>query len=518
MNDKRSEGEGDLALLHVRRLVIEAVTPLSPASGEEGVAQDMFLTCDMNGLPQLYGPTLAGVLRHHYRDHFGKKEEEGLFGHIEHGKDEGAESRLEISFGFVHGADDRPVTGLLPDTQIKNDAVLRFLRQEAPLKRDRVRLDGRGVAVDTGKFDRVLIPAGTRFTLELVLEGNEADGEQDAALLDRVVALWQTPYLRLGGGARQAGRVRIVGTDTDDGDPALWRGCFDRRSKDGWQAYKQWRNTPLAKGAEAAGLVKMVALPALAKESIRKPHEISLTLKPEDFWSFGAGRALLGGEKPADSAPLHETVISYENGGEQLRSFREGDVIQAPFVASGLKGALAHRAEFHLNRQRGIWAEALSEGNLEARLAGQKRGMDALFGSLKASGEGCAGCLFVDDVYVSIPNGDKDGKVGRQEHNSIDRFTQGVRNHVLFSEEMLFETGELTVELCLLTTVWDEEKKAFAPLPDDVLQAFAEALDDLCAGRLAVGGRHVGFFTGSWNEKKPLLKPLVDDAHNRKAA
>ena len=115
-----------------------------------------------------------------------------------------------------------------------------------------------------------------------------------------------------------------------------------------------------------------------------------------------------------------------------------------------------------------------------------QRGMDELLGSVKEhSGKGRAGQLLIDDCFLTLETEALASKVGLLTHNSLDRFTQGVRSQVLFSEETLYK-GEVGIRMTVLTRV-PNGKGESRPLKLDVRQAFKRALDDLCKGRLAIG-------------------------------
>ncbi len=78
-------------------------------------------------------------------------------------------------------------------------------------------------------------------------------------------------------------------------------------------------------------------------------------------------------------------------------------------------------------------------------------------------------------------------------HNGIDRFTGGVRQHVLYGEEVL--SCPFNLKITLLP----------GPVSAEAKKALAMTLDDLVEGRLALGAgssRGHGYFTGqtSWNE------------------
>jgi hypothetical protein len=123
----------------------------------------------------------------------------------------------------------------------------------------------------------------------------------------------------------------------------------------------------------------------------------------------------------------------------------------------------------------------------------------ALFGSANNENAGDmeepdhAGRLFIDDVHFET------GVVTTQKHNVIDRFTGGVRDGLLFEEELLFRTpfvGENAIHLYV-----DQPES----VPLIARQALHKALEDLARGRLALGagsGRGHGFFRGriAWSD------------------
>jgi hypothetical protein len=514
-------------ILHVLRLAIEAVTPLSPASGQADATHDNLVTRDANGLPQLYGPALAGVLSHVYADYFGLPERDALFGWQHPGSDEGRESRIEVSFGYVHDADDRAVEGIVNPAQIRDDPVLRFLAQDAPVVREHVQTDRYGVADDGAKFDRVSIPAGTRFSLELALEGEVDQQKEDKQLLLRLLSLVEVPYLRIGGKATTAGRIRLVRDKS--GHPRAHYAAIDRASPKGCQQLQDLGSKeepggrrivrPIDDRASNIGFepVTFSECASLNHSNSRwRPVTGELRLKPSGYWRMGQTgeplRRAVDSKNDPDMVPHHERVVHYDEAGRgSVRGLGEGGVLKAPFTASGLKGALAHRAEFHLNCLRGRWAP---EDPAAAADNAKERGMDELLGSVKErDGKGRAGHLFIDDCFLTLETGALAGTMGLLTHNSLDRFTQGVRSQVLFSEQALYR-GEVSVHMTVLTRVPDGNGKS-KPIARDVWQAFKLALDDLCAGRLAIGagdGEGHGRCQGKWSDGGAWLKDLEEEA------
>ena len=155
--------------------------------------------------------------------------------------------------------------------------------------------------------------------------------------------------------------------------------------------------------------------------------------------------------------------------------------------------------------------------------------MDKIFGSAKnrEGGDapaGLAGLVFIDDAYVEL--GDTGPESILIAHNTIDRFSGGVMNQRLFTEEVLYG-GEITADL---TVVAARPKR---PKEDDasghsggtcwetVEQEYWEAVDlalaDLCEGRLALGADGHGYFKLAEGEK-PNLSAKLRGVHDRSAS
>jgi CRISPR/Cas system CMR subunit Cmr4 (Cas7 group RAMP superfamily) len=488
----------ETAVLHVLRLSIEAATALSSSSGDSLALQDNVLARDANGLPILMGTTLAGVLRHLHPDYFHASVQD--LNHLDHPtnrlfgielprRQEGRASRIEVSFGFVHDKTDQPVGGRRARADIERDDVLEFLTRPAPVRRDNVAIDGRGVAAEHKKFERVSVPAGTRFSLDLSLEGSREAIEDDKKTLLEAASLFRCPYLRIGGATRRGlGRVRLL-------DDRVSYAQFDRSTSAGWRAYAGWRAREFR---DSDPVFRSIAVPALAVESVRRPVTGKLTLAFEGWWRFGQGERSIfpGGAKEADQRPVTEASIVYDGNGRGRIEGIEPDRLRILAAASGVKGALAHRAEFELNRMRQHWAdEPLPNGGsrplpkTEIDKLLSERGMDALLGSAKEKEEGEAGALFIDDAATMLAAADTAAHPGSLTHNSLDRFSQGVRNQILFTEESLWQ-GAVSFELCLLTRRWTEQTgktTGWVPYGLAERQALARALEALVKGRLAVG-------------------------------
>jgi CRISPR/Cas system CSM-associated protein Csm3 (group 7 of RAMP superfamily) len=479
------------------RLTLEAVTPLSiTAGGGDGVF-DMTLTRDANGLPALPGSTIAGVLRHLFWDLYGKSAMESLFGYQDSGQaDRSRPSRLQVSWGCLHDSAGQPVEGLLlgaAGQRLVKDPVLQaaLASRESPIHRDRVRIGHRGAASAQGKFDRAVLPAGHRFSAELALWSAHYPDPHWQRLLD----LLQHPLFRLGGATRAGlGRLRLI---------QVHEGHFDLTTEAGRTAFAR-----LPRGiGEIAGLT-----PATASHTPQARFlTFTLHLTPRSFWRIGQGDAPQktdGNGKPADLLPKLEQRVVWD------RATGEGRLGAAELLvpATSIKGALAHRVAFHANRMAGRWAEELlAHGQEYPKEACDE--VQCLFGSARDDGEetgvhGQAGRLLVDDALLAFTKQD----VHLMMHNAIDRFTGGVREHMLFMEELVWRK-EIEVH-----GVIDTEE-----ITNAARMALQAALDDLCQGRLSLGsgaGKGHGLFTGTidWSDQgewlqapRPISEPTTID-------
>jgi len=459
----------NLPCLNISRFVLETSSPLSIASGRSSMRFDTSIVRDANGLPTIPGPSLAGVLRHLYASSHGS--ENNLFGMAE-GVD-GLLSRLHVSWGCVHDSVDQPVEGLLLDKSGEerlSDALLIELLAEAPVLRRRVRINDRGVsdANERGLFDRSAVPAGARFSFEITLYSEDANDPE----WEKVRGLFSHPGLRLGGATHGGlGDVRCV----------RWHEkSFDLREPDQYQAYVA---LPVL-----MGVVTGMDSKDVGKDRMAKGWEYrSIRLQPEAGWRIG-GTALtpLGneGQKAPDDVPHHEMVIRWIHDKASIHPRI------AVATASSVKGALAHRIAFHANRLAGRWA--FSEDKEKQAVTGEDcPEVVSLFGRAKISrdkngnGEkGQAGKIFIEDAYlIADPP-----KVHWQMHTSLDRFTGGVRNKVLFGEEVIWDES-FDLNIWINTKGLDKVSK----------DAWDLAVKDLMTGHLSLGGGVAhghGWFTG----------------------
>jgi len=335
------------------------------------------------------------------------------------------------------------------------------------------------VVHDRGKFDELVVCPGHRFTFELELSGRRG---ADEAHWNELFSLLADPLTRLGGKSRRGlGRFKVV---------RVLRRTFDLMNGD-FEEYAEYdsqldRAIPASKvhQGENAPQGKWACFPPQTDT----PPTVTIMLKPRFFWIFGAGRDLDG---DSDRAAVRDQRIVWTNNVPGVRK----DALYLP--GSGIKGALRHRAWFHAQAKFQHFADKPNEpGRAKA-----KELVTALFGNEPEKGEELLpGILHPDDQFKEIEAPVAD----LQNHNSIDRFTAGTRDQLLFDEKPLWRSGsdekvKTEAQRWLLFTMQLRRK-----LNKDEAEVLARCLDDLTQARLAIGGgtgRGNGFCDGSYASK-----------------
>ncbi|MGB0723322.1 MAG: RAMP superfamily CRISPR-associated protein [Gammaproteobacteria bacterium] len=478
----------DHSVLYLARLVLETTTPLSISSGNRDAAFDTLLVRDANGLPAIPGSSVAGVLRTLFAQEPLKPDCETVFGFAE-GED-GMPSRVHVSWGAIHDATDRPVEGLHmgnAEERLRKDPILSTAATSSPVLRDHVRLHHRGAGDHQGKFDRTALHRGHRFSMEISLWSEGPDSPRatyDDEIWDTLLGLFNHPGFRLGGHTRRGlGAVKLV---------RAHQGRFDLTNGDDFARHAKLSNA-LADTTGLAPVIPKAQNPWL---------QCKLTLTPEEGWRFGQGDRSLTQDiekneqqKDPDLLPVTEACVRWD---KKLAYLDEQPRVLIP--ASGVKGALAHRVAFHADCIGGDWAS-----QDRCALGSQRKGLPpphpvvaALLGYAKdkdnkeeedtsTSAEeqrdrGRAGWLFLDDAWLDQTLDDR-RDVHRQWHNAIDRFTGGVRNHVLYGEELVWRN---TLNLTL--RIDPRAEQANPEHSETMKEALHLALTDLTEGRLAIGG------------------------------
>jgi CRISPR/Cas system CSM-associated protein Csm3 (group 7 of RAMP superfamily) len=458
---------------HVARVVIQFTTPFHVGSGDGDEDVDAVVVRDANGLPSLPGSSLAGVLRSAVRERVSQDMEKEIFGYQE--ANQGCGSRLSVSWGCIHDENNLPVEDVVSPAALADDNVL---ADAATLhRRDHVCITHRGVADTTnrGKFDEQSVSAGHRFTFELEL----LDDSKDSVLWATLVTLLNEGWLRIGGKTRRGyGAFKLI---------SLRARSFDLRDEIAFAAYTQQLPVSLA-GVIPAGVLPELTKPGMTAPSksavVRSPERLTITLQlvPRGYWMFVGG---LDPEDQADATPLRENFIAWrEDNGKACGDVEQG--LRLP--ASSIKGALSHRVAFHFNRRNSKFAdEAKTPADLE-KLAGEaNEAVKELFGFRKNDDTGQAGRMFLDDLFLA--NSATQSSASQTIHHvSIDRFTGGARDQMLFSERPLWKGTWPTLTLTVLEP---------NQLTNGSRIALHAAVLDLAEGRLPVGagaGRGLGFF------------------------
>ncbi len=527
----------DSAVLHLVRVTIEAKTPLSPGSGDPSVNHEhteridgknvpkpiteTAIARDAYGLPTIPGATLQGLLRG-LADN-GSEVFKRAFGWAK-GED-GAAAALQVGFARVHGELDKAVCGFLGSEEeakaVARDPILSRLLEAAPMRRDHVKLNGQHVVDGRAKYTRLALPVGTRFSFELAMWSEPGDAAADGEFLGELVGLFNHPALRLGsGGKRGYGRVKVVKASyarpplQTHGDLIKLR---DLRQEPPSQHF--------AKGIEPRSAEPEVVVATLELSPLG-PWRVGGDGPPATEDTHGvrcangeadveAGLDTRGKRTPENpdtpvprdprdiAKPAREPLIDWKT---PPGAWREPEAAK-PFAnnpfslpGSAVRGPLAHRAVFHWNRAHGRFIDAdaclgldeVAKRKTRDELATRSAELSRLLGSPKErlAKDARASRLIVDDGEVQGVSA-----IQGFDHNSIDRFTGGVRDGFLYAEEALVGGG-IRVNLTILPPLEKHAEGGPAEWPDDVRQAFVDALADLCFGRLAIGAKSLGFCKG----------------------
>lgn len=460
------------------RLVLEASFPLSIASGKAELVDDVVLALTPAGLPYIPGTALAGVLRHalqaHVQDELGvngaKEVANDVFGYAR--SDDGRASRFECTHAHIHDSRDRVVSDVLAEVS-PNEPILGPLVHRLPTKRQRVRINAHGAAADTGHFDRTVVPAGHRFSVELRLWSVNAQAAETAR--SWLEGLLSSPALSVGGLTRSGlGRLKVV------------RGAYRRLDLRNARELGVFLDRPAALD-QTRGLHPWKAATAKSPWAT-----LPLDLRAEGALRVGQGSQALsrhGREiKLADAMPYVEPRVVWAPTGKLE------DRVVIP--ATAVKGAVAHRLAFHDRRHRGAWATPGSVRDALAEHAAKPAGVAAWLGTIKGEqGASYAGGLMFEDITLPLPSVPSP-QVGHRTHNSIDRFTGGVRDGLLFTEEYLFRVALPTVLHLNLAACRRADAAAW--------QALHDTLEDLVRGRLAIGADSasgLGYLEGSFSQE-----------------
>ena len=457
------------------RVVLELTSPCCISAGDDTLESDQPFVCDANGLPTLPGTSIAGMLRAAFAREVGEEAASHWFGNTSNHHENGRASRVRVTWGKLHDQRDRPI-----DRRLEADEWDEFSsRLGLGEVRDRVRISHLGVAEDTGKFDHQLVHTGCRFSFDLDIIGDANEEGEVKRVRDTLLSALARPDTRLGGAVHSGFGAFAV---TASGE------IYDLSDKDDFVAFCKL----------SASLEEPLPLsPLRIAESSSGLKKIELSLTPRDFFVVGGGEPMLSRvvlEEQRDDAP---DIVP-------MRTFRidwlpgQG-MFSEPYVllpATSIKGALAHRVAFHANRLSGRFLT--DEGDLTELAAHTGEGNEVvreLFGFCKGgSGDDGdlvqAGRVLFEEVIL------EDARTTELTHTSIDPFTAGVRDRMLFDEEVVWREGKSKRPLEVRIKIAIEDPET---LSETARRALDAAIKDLIAGRLSLGGgwgRGHGFFHG----------------------
>ncbi len=461
---------------YIARIILEATTPLFVGSGESSLLKDALVQKDVNGLPMIQGTSLTGVLRHGLQDTESDKQKwNQIFGH-QNGKD-GLGSRLRISSAYLILNDNKIGEGFE-----EIDDKIRAKFDNLP-SRQHVRINDKGVAIKNGLFDNEVVYKGTRFKFEIELIGNE----QDKLVWNEILNQFNSALFRVGQGTRNGyGNLKVANIKAKTFDLNI---DFD--------AYTNF----------SSSLNDDTCLVDFTKENLKNDglSHYKLELEPDGlFFNFSEGF----GDEEVDNKPLEEEIVIYKDHKIDFEK-------QTVLPATSIKGAIAHRTAFYFNKLKGKYADILNKEHKAIReeqikmLTGNfNDAVHQLFGG-EVGGmrqkeneknyqsivddpetkEGQRGKVIIDDVYFNKTQIDND-KIFN--HVAIDRFTGGAMDGALFSEKSsrLINDTNLQINIAVEKTTLEEH----------VIEAFENALIDICKGLLPLGGMTTkgnGIFTGT---------------------
>jgi CRISPR/Cas system CMR subunit Cmr4 (Cas7 group RAMP superfamily) len=452
---------------YIARVILEAETPLFVGSGESSLLKDAPVQRDIHGFPMIQGTSLAGVLRHSLEDFEQDNEKwNSFFGYQSTKGKEGLGSKVKISSAHLVLKDGKVAEGLTISQDLK---VFQKNHFENLPSRQHVRITDKGVA-DTNKaglFDNEVVYKGCRFMFEIELKGTNTDQDLWHAMLCKL----KSPLFRIGQGTRKGyGNLSVISCKTKE---------FDLTTPSDFTAYLNFDNSLNTSNDCLQEFTDF-------KNGERLLH-YKLVLKPESFFMFGAGF----GDNEVDNIPVTEDVVFYEKGNIQAPTN------QTLIPASSIKGALSHRTAFHYNRKIQRFADKYAneiKSNTKTLIEFVETYNDAvyeLFGAEEGpkNREGQRGKIILNDVLQSNITNDNIFN-----HVAIDRFTGGAMEGALFSEKVsYFEDKNEVITLDIFVDNYPE-------FGENIIEAFEEALKDICKGLLPLGGMTTkghGIFTGN---------------------
>src|SRR5574344_20880 len=443
----------------ISRIVIEAVTPLAVGSGDKDIITDARVAKDVNGLPYIPGTSLAGIIRHAVGEN---NSESHIWGFQK--RNGGRGSQIIFTNANIMDEDGTVTDGFAKKSGFLNHFIDLPIRQHA-------KLNEKGTAANTGKFDEEIVYKGTRFCFEIELMMTDGSLEADKADFNHILSELYSKTFRIGGGTRSGfGEVKVI---------SCKRRTLDLKDNNDMQAYLQ-KSSSLADSSFWA-----------SAETFKAPGKqendwttYRLELKPDGFFLFGSGY----GDEEVDMTPVKEAYIDW-SGDHAV--FKDGNIL---IPASSVKGAIAHRVAYYYNQKTNYWADLQETDDYEKHVGKNNKAVKALFGTEDTDDPHVQrGHVMISDV-IQKESGKSTDKI--LNHVSIDRFTGGAIDGALFSEKVSDCSNDNFALTIMVEKNAIEDKK--------VKESLESALDDICNGLLPLGGgvnRGNGVFTGKYKQE-----------------
>lgn len=406
---------------------------------------DAAILKDINGFPYIPGTSIAGILSHALDE----KTKGSFFGVKSTSKENDNDSKgsdIIFSEGKIIDLKGNVIDGI--SNLSETDFSKKFKRQP---KRNHVRLTDKGVAKKAGKFDEEVIYKGCRFAFDIEMVAKSGDIDSTSSFFDEVLSSLYSATLRIGGGTRNGfGKMKVHEIKkrtlilSNKCDLAKYLNYSSNLSSN----YADWDT--LKKSSADEGWITY-----------------ELTLKPNDFFSFGAGF----GDKVVDDIQVREECIEWNDKNEG--TFKEKYLIPA----TSLKGAIAHRVAFYSNLKEGKYAMQIQAKEFDNYSGGMNKAVGLLFGYQKDKEDLRRGICIFNDLFVE--KNEKKEKVFN--HVSIDRFTGGAIDGALFSEKVI-DGRDLKLKTTIMVKDTGEEGLT------DALECLERALKDIDLGTLTFGG------------------------------
>jgi CRISPR/Cas system CSM-associated protein Csm3 (group 7 of RAMP superfamily) len=472
--------------VYIAHLVIESRSVLCVGAGFTGLDEDMAVRTDHNGLPCIPATGLTGALRAllstEQQDHFGKEKEtpEGV-----PGETEGSHVILSDAYLLDHRMQ---VHQNLEHLQNHSFLQRYFLLP----KREHVRIDHKGTAIDKGKFDTTFVYKGSRFKFELKYQPNEASPETDA-FWEMMLETFASHDFLVGAGVTNGyGRTSVI---------SIQHRIFNLTDTTDFEDYLAY--TPNLNKA-FRGSTSIQAINATSHHSEKEC--IAFTT---DAMHIGAGY----GDLETDAINYTEDVVVWNDHiPEWVRHY--------VIPGTSVKGVLAHHFAFLSNcakhryidtgtYQDQLLTDLMSQHYTTVREQQQalqylrdavatiwkpdtdthfhKQDVMSVFGCATdiETSEGAMGKLIVEDIY--IPADTTHITETLFEHNAIDRFTSGTIDSALYSEKVFAVRTPIPLRLWKAKTLEEEHRTILD-----------EAILQLRSGRLPIGGNTTngnGFLT-----------------------